>query len=259
FGVPPVKAPDGTPVHAVLGFARALLEVYRELGGDPLRPEPAEEGPAPVVVFDAPVATFRHRLYPDYKGGRDEIPPDLPAQIRHIKRLVDALGWVRLEVAEVEADDAIGTLAKQAEARGIPALIVSSDRDLYQLLSPLVRVRAKDGKRFGPEELKAQYGVTVEQWVDYRALTGDASDNIPGAKGVGEKTASALLQRFGSLEGVLAAAEGPDPDRPLKLVQASREKVLLSRELARLRLDVEVPVTLEEAATVLRDDPGLVR
>lgn len=257
FGVPPVKASDGSPVHAVLGFARALLEVYKELGGDPTQAQSPGQGPALVVVFDAPVATFRHQLYSDYKGGRDEIPADLPAQIRWIKRLVDALGWVRLEVAEVEADDAIGTIAKQAEARGIPSLILSSDRDLYQLLSPLVKVRGKEGKRFGPQELLDQYGVSVEQWVDYRSLTGDPSDNIPGAKGVGEKTATSLLQRFGTLERVLAAAQEANPERPLKLVQASRENVRLSRELARLKLDVEIPFSLEEAATILRDNSAL--
>mgnify|MGYP001770866133 CR=1 FL=1 len=259
FGVPPVKTPGGLPVHAVLGFARALLEVYKELGGDPTQPESGAEGPAMVVVFDAPVATFRHGLFADYKGGRDEIPADLPAQIRLIKRLVDTMGWVRLEVAEVEADDAIGTLAKRAEAAGIPSLIVSSDRDLYQLLSPLVKVRGKDGKLFGPEELQAQYGVSVAQWVDYRSLTGDPSDNIPGAKGVGEKTASSLLQKYGDLDGILAAAQALGPDRPLKLVAASRENVLLSRELVRLKLDVEIPFTLEEAATVVRDNRSLGR
>lgn len=257
FGVPPVKAPDGSPVHAVLGFMRALLEVFKELGGDPTGAQSASEGPAMFVVFDAPVATFRHQLYADYKGGRDQIPQDLPAQIRLIKRMVDAMGWVRLEVAEVEADDAIGTLAKQAEAAGLPSLIISSDRDLYQLLSPLVKVRGKDGKPFGPEELLAQYGVNVEQWVDYRSLTGDTSDNIPGAKGVGEKTATGLLQRYSNLDNVLVAAQAPDPERPLKLVQASRENVLLSRELARLKLDVEIPFTLEQAATILRDNQSL--
>ncbi|MDX2004698.1 MAG: exodeoxyribonuclease III [Meiothermus sp.] len=259
YGVPPVKAPDGTPVHAVLGFARALLEVYREAGGDPTRETLAPEGPAMLVVFDAPVATFRHQLYPDYKGGRDEIPADLPAQIRLIKRLVDAMGWVRLEVAEVEADDAIGTLAKHAEAAGIPSLIVSSDRDLFQLLSPLTKVRSKEGRPIGPEELRAQYGVTVEQWVDYRALTGDTSDNIPGAKGVGEKTAAGLLQKYGSLEGILAALQGPDLERPLRLVQASEASVRLSHELAKLKLDVETGVGLEEAATVVRSNEALGR
>jgi DNA polymerase-1 len=253
FGVPPVKAADGTPVHAVLGFMRALLEVFKEQGGDPTLPEPAKEGPAMLVVFDAPIATFRHQLYADYKGGREEIPADLPAQIKSIKRMVDAMGWVRLEVAEVEADDAIGTLAKQAEAQGLAAIIVSSDRDLYQLLSEKVKVRGKDGKPVGPDELLAAYGVRVEQWVDYRSLTGDASDNIPGAKGVGEKTATALLQRFGNLDGILQAATDPNPDRPLKLVQASRENVLLSRRLAQLKLDVEIPFTFAEAATVVRD------
>jgi DNA polymerase-1 len=257
FGVPPVKASNGTPVHAVLGFMRALIEVYKEHGGDPTLPQSGAEGPAMFVVFDAPVATFRHQLYQDYKGGREDIPQDLPAQIRYIKRMVDAMGWVRLEVAQVEADDAIGTLAKQAEKEQVPALIVSSDRDLYQLLSQSVKVRGKEGKPFGPEELLAQYGVSVEQWVDYRSLTGDSSDNIPGAKGVGEKTATALLQRYGKLDHILAASQEPNPDRPLKLVQASRETVLLSQRLAKLKLDVEIPFTLEQAATVLRDTPTL--
>lgn len=259
FGVPPVKATDGSPVHAVMGFLRLLVELYKGQGGDPTAAQSGAEGPAMVVVFDAPVATFRHALYPGYKGGRDEIPADLPGQIRRIKQAVDAMGWTRLEPAGVEADDAIGTLAKRAEAAGIPSLIVSSDRDLYQLLSDLVRVRGKDGKPFGPEELLAQYGVSVKQWVDYRSLTGDTSDNIPGAKGVGEKTASGLLQKYGDLDGILAAAQAPNPDRPLKLVGASRENVILSRELAQIKLDVEIPVSLEEAATIVRDNSALSR
>ncbi|UBV43651.1 DNA polymerase I [Deinococcus taeanensis] len=253
FALPPLTNSRGEATNAILGFLRLTLRLVRQKSNQV------------IVVFDPPVKTFRHEQFDGYKSGRAETPADLPGQINRIRQIVDALGLPRLEEPGYEADDVIASLTRKAEGTGMQVRIVTSDRDAYQLLDDHVRVITNDFRLIGPAEVFEKYGVTVTQWVDYRALTGDASDNIPGAKGIGPKTASKLLQEYGTLEGIYAAAKAgtlkPDGTRQ-KLLDAE-EAVQFSHQLScmvtNLPLDVQLgagrlpgdPQRLEELLTEL--------
>lgn len=231
FALPRLTAPDGRPTNVVFGFARVLLKILRE------------EDPAGVAaVFDSREPTARHALFPAYKANRLRQPEELEAQVPLVRELIDALGVARLEIPGVEADDVIGTLARRAEEEGQEVVIVSSDKDLYQLVSPRVRIRDGLRDRFvGEGEVREAFGVGPERVVDLLALAGDPSDNVPGVPGIGEKTAAELIQRFGSLEGVLASVES--------LTGAKRTRIERNADLARLcrelvRIDRSVPIEL---------------
>ncbi|EYB69734.1 DNA polymerase I [Deinococcus phoenicis] len=234
FALPPLHNSKGEATHAILGFLRHTLRLARQAANQV------------IVVFDPPVKTFRHEQYGGYKSGRAQTPDDLPAQINRVREIVDALGWPRLEEPGFEADDVIATLTKMAEGKGFQVRIVTSDRDAYQLLDDHVRVLSSDFSLIGPEEVLAKYGVTVRQWVDYRALTGDASDNIPGAKGIGPKTAAKLLQEYGTLDAVLDAARAGtlEPKGTREKLLASEADVLFSRELSCMVTDLPLKVEL---------------
>jgi len=229
FGVPRLTAPDGTPTNVVLGVARILLKILRE-----------ERPDAVVAVFDSREPTPRHALYPDYKANRLKTPEDLAAQIPVVDEMIAALGVRRLSVAGAEADDIIGTLSRRAEERGMDVVIVSSDKDMYQLVSPRVKVR--DGLKehtVGEAQVEEVFGVPPGKVVDLLALAGDPSDNVPGVPGIGEKTASEMIREFGSLDAVLA--------HPERLKGARREKIEKGADAARLALrlvtiDREIPI-----------------
>ncbi|HEX9191853.1 MAG TPA: DNA polymerase, partial [Candidatus Deferrimicrobiaceae bacterium] len=234
FGVPRLTAPDGTPTNAVLGVARILLKILRE-----------ERPDAVAAVFDSREPTPRHALFPEYKANRLKVPEDLAAQIPVVEELIDALGVPRIEVPGVEADDLIGTLSRRAEEQGMDVVIVSSDKDLYQLVSKRVKVR--DGLKentVGEEQVEQVFGVPPGKVPDLLALAGDPSDNVPGVPGIGEKTASGMIREFGSLDELLA--------HPERLSGSRREKIERNAEAARLCLrlvtiDREVPVREEPA------------
>ncbi len=229
----------GQPTNAIFGFIRSLLRILKEEG----------QHDATVVTFDAPAKTFRHEQYGDYKAGRAPIPEDLPWQIDTIKKLVDLLGLYQIEVVGLEADDLIGTIAKRCEHSGYGVEIVTSDRDAYQLVSERVCVRGLDKtERYGPEEVLAKYGVRVDQWTDYRALTGDASDNIPGAKGIGPKTAAKLLQSYDSLDYILEHLDEVKPESAAKKIRDSLEDVKFSRELSRIVTNADLDIEPENWA-----------
>jgi DNA polymerase-1 len=219
----------GEPVQAVYGFAKSLLKALKE------------DGDSVIVVFDAKAPSFRHEAYEGYKAGRAPTPEDFPRQLALIKELVDLLGLVRLEVPGYEADDVLASLAKKAEKEGYEVRILTADKDLYQLLSDRIHVLHPEGHLITPAWLWEKYGLRPDQWADYRALTGDESDNLPGVKGIGEKTARKLLEEWGSLERLL---KNLDQLRP-----AIREKILahmddlkLSWDLAKVRTDLPLEV-----------------
>lgn len=229
----------GETTNAVYGFLRSLLRILGEEG----------EFDATVVTFDAPTKTFRHEQYDGYKAGRREIPDDLPRQIKQIKQLVELLGLYQIEVPGLEADDLIGTIATRCAERGYAVEIVTSDRDAYQLVGEHVTVRGlAKSERFGPQEVLDKFGVSVAQWVDFRALTGDASDNIPGAKGIGPKTAAKLLQDYGSLEAILENLDAVKPESAAKKVAASVDSVRFSLELSRIVTDADLEIDPERWA-----------
>ncbi|MDT7922845.1 MAG: DNA polymerase I [Thermus sp.] len=219
----------GEPVQAVYGFAKSLLKALKE------------DGDSVIVVFDAKAPSFRHEAYEGYKAGRAPTPEDFPRQLALIKELVDLLGLVRLEVPGYEADDVLASLAKKAEKEGYEVRILTADKDLYQLLSDRIHVLHPEGYLITPAWLWEKYGLRPDQWADYRALTGDESDNLPGVKGIGEKTARKLLEEWGSLERLLKNLD--------RLRPAIREKILahmddlkLSWDLAKVRTDLPLEV-----------------
>ena len=224
----------GETTHAIHIFMKTLLRFLRV---------PSNQV---IVLFDPPVKTFRHEQFGDYKAGRADIPSDLPGQINRIRELVDAMGIPRLEVPGYEADDVVGTLSVMAARQGHPVRILTSDRDSYQLLHGDVRVISSDFALIGPAEVQEKYGVSVEQWVDYRALTGDSSDNIPGAKGIGPKTAAKLLQDYGTLDAILEHAQDGtlEPKSAREKIVASLDDVKFSRSLSCIVTDLPLEVEL---------------
>jgi DNA polymerase-1 len=219
----------GEPVQAVYGFAKSLLKALKE------------DGDAVIVVFDAKAPSFRHEAYGGYKARRAPTPEDFPRQLALIKELVDLLGLARLEVPGYEADDVLASLAKKAEKEGYEVRILTADRDLYQLLSDRIHVLHPEGYLITPAWLWEKHGLRPDQWADYRALTGDESDNLPGVKRIGEKTARKLLEEWGSLERLLKNLD--------RLKPAIREKILahmddlkLSWDLAKVRTDLPLEV-----------------
>jgi DNA polymerase-1 len=160
------------------------------------------------VVFDAGRKTFRNEIYPDYKANRSETPPDLVPQFEQCERLVDALGLARFKVDNYEADDVIATLTTMARAADHEVTILSGDKDLAQLVDEGTRVvDPSKSRRFTMRTVPVKFGVQPSQMVDYLAMAGDSSDNVPGIPGVGPKTASALLQEFGSMDAIYTSLD----------------------------------------------------
>ena len=185
---------QGLPTNAVFGFASMLRKLIRQY-----RPDYA------AVVFDGSQPTFRHEAFQAYKAHRTEMPDDLATQLPYIRRLCEALNVPILEMERYEADDIIGTFAKRAERDNVEAVIVSNDKDMFQLVTDRVQVlhQAKEDVLFDPAKVKDFFGVPPEHVVDVLGLMGDAVDNIPGAPGIGEKGARDLISHFGSLESLL--------------------------------------------------------
>jgi DNA polymerase-1 len=233
FAIRELTNSRGRATNAVFGFVRSLLRILTEEG----------DNDATVVTFDAPAKTFRHEAYKDYKAGRAPTPDDLPGQIETIKEIVSYLGLHQVEMPGLEADDLIGTIAKQCENLGFLIEIVTSDRDAYQLLSDRVCVRGLDkSERFGPSEVFQKYGVTVGQWTDYRALTGDSSDNIPGARGIGPKSAQKLLERYENLDSILNNLDSVEPPSQAEKIRASIAEVRQSRVLSRIVTNAPIEI-----------------
>ena len=245
--LPILTSPDGTPINAVHGFVRML----QALRGD-FSPERI------VAVFDAPGPTFRDEMFDEYKANRSPTPEELRPQFPIVRAATRALGIPLLEIKGVEADDVIATLAIQARAAGMRAFILSSDKDLMQLVDeagPDGRcIRLYDGMKrrlVGPEQVREKYhGVGPERLGDLLALMGDSVDNVPGVPGIGPKTAAALLLEFGELEDVLVAAPSLKQKKRRERLIEHAESARLSRRLVELKCDVEVDCTLDD----LRDN-----
>ncbi len=240
----PLVNSRGENTSAAYGFTTALLRLLDRQEMDHV-----------VVVFDMMGGgpTFRTEMYDEYKAHRDPPPEDLVANLPWIKEIVGALRIPVLEEPEVEADDVIGTLARRAEADGAEVVIVSPDKDFQQLLSPGISIfkPAYRGGRLEPvtaSSFRKAYGIEPAQYIDLLALTGDASDNVPGVPGIGPKTATKLLQAHGSVETVLAAAPDMQAQRPRKALLAGGADALLSKRLVTIRTDLEVDLDWERAS-----------
>ncbi|HTO51794.1 MAG TPA: DNA polymerase I [Myxococcota bacterium] len=240
FALPALANSTGIPTHATLGFTTMLQKLLRESAPDFV-----------AVVWDTPGPKRRKELYAEYKATRDSSPDDLRAQIPWIRRIVSAYNLATVESGGEEADDVIATLARAAEREGVEVEIVSTDKDLLQLVSDGVKVvDTMRDRRLGPAEVEARFGVTPAQMLDLRALVGDSSDNIPGVKGIGEKGAAELLRTHGSLDRLLLAIDAIPGKRPREALRAGADSARLSRELSRLREDL--PVAFDREAMALR-------
>jgi DNA polymerase-1 len=231
------------PVNAVYGFTNMVLKLLREQ-------RPAYVG----VVFDAPGPTFRDELFASYKANRPAMPADLVPQLPLVREIADALALRVLSVPGVEADDVIGTVAHAMASHDVDVVVVTADKDLMQLVTAHVSLwDTMRDRRCDVDGVRARFGVRPDQVVDLLGLMGDASDNIPGVSGIGEKTATALIQRFGSIENLLTHLDdleaSPDVRGAKKLAATLRieaDTARLSRTLAVVRRDVPVPCALSD-------------
>lgn len=236
YGLPPLTAPDGTPVNAVYGFTNMFLRLTKALRCD-----------YSLVLFDAKRQNFRNEIFPDYKGTRKDIPEDLIPQFPIIREATTALNLNQLEMEGYEADDLIATYARKALEKGFEVVVVSADKDLMQLIRPGVTFYdpMKD-KFFTPEDVKEKFGVYPDKVVDVQALAGDSIDNIPGVPGIGLKTAAQLIEEFGSLEQVLARADEIKQNKRRETLLANIDNARTSLALVTLKNDVPVEKDIED-------------
>ena len=242
FALPPLTMSDGTLVNAVFGFLQIVLR-----GMQDVKPDYA------ILTFDRGRPQFRFDAYPEYKAGRPGMPDDLRSQFPIVREIAEMMGMHVLELEGYEADDLIGTLAGKATAADVDTMIVSGDLDGLQLVDDHVhllttRMGVAATVIYDPSRVMDRYGLRPDQMLDYKALKGDTSDNIPGVPGVGEKTASSLLQQFGTLDALyerLDEVKGKLRDR----LAEHRESAFLSRQIGRILTDLPVELDLEHART----------
>jgi DNA polymerase I len=246
--LPPLTSPEGTPVGAVLGFVNMILKLTDDHKGDYV-----------AVIFDAARKTFRNRIYADYKAHRPPPPDDLIPQFAIVREATEAFCLPAIELADYEADDIIATYTKQARAQGMNVVIVSSDKDLMQLIGDGVAMfDAMKQKVIGPAEVTEKFGVPPDKVRDVLALIGDSSDNVPGVPGVGPKTAAELILRFGGIESVLTRCSEITQNKRRETLTANCEQARISYELIGLKDDVAVPVPLEELKACERQPEKLI-
>jgi DNA polymerase I len=226
----------GEPTAGIYGFARELMRIIEQEKPDYI-----------AVAFDTG-KTFRDQIFPEYKGTRAKMPDDLSPQIPRIRQLVDAFNIPRLEMEGFEADDVLGSIAHIANEQGLGVKIITGDRDLLQLVNDrtIVYLAGDDQNYITDENVIHKLGVRPDQVVDYKALVGDKSDNIPGVMGIGEKTAISLLQKFGTLDNIYAHIDEVENRWRTKLEQ-NKDKAYMSYDLARIRTDIKVKLDLEHA------------
>ena len=241
--LPPMTRGDGTPVNAVYGFTSMLMKLIDDHQPDRV-----------AVVFDTSRKTFRSDIYPDYKANRSEPPEELIPQFALVREATTALSLPQIEAAGFEADDLIATYAALAEAEGLATVIVSSDKDLMQLVrGDVTMLDPMKQRRIGFDEVIEKFGVTPDKVVDVQSLAGDSTDNVPGVPGIGIKIAAELINIYGNLDELLAQAEGiKQPKRRENLINFA-DQARISRDLVRLREDAPVPIPLDELHTPTRD------
>ena len=243
YGLPDLTNGEGIHTNAVIGFLNIMFKILEE-----------EKPEYLTVAFDVHAPTFRHEMYEAYKGTRKPMPEELRQQVPLMKEMLTAMGIRIVEQPGLEADDILGTIAFKAEAEGKDAVIVSGDRDLLQLATDHIKIRIPKTKKTGTEiedyyakDVIEKYKVTPTQFIDMKALMGDASDNIPGVPGIGEKTASAIIEKYGSIEAAHADAENVKPPRASQNIVEYYEQAQMSKVLATIETNGKIEYQLEEA------------
>lgn len=243
YGVPDLTNAQGVHTNAVYGFLNIMFKILDE-----------EKPQYLIVAFDVSAPTFRHEMFDAYKGTRKPMPPELKQQVPIIKEVLTAMNIQIVEKEGYEADDLLGTIAKRSEAEGLLVSIVSGDRDILQIATDNIRIRIPKTKKgvteienYNTAEVIELYGVTPLEFIDVKALMGDSSDNIPGAPGIGEKTASAIIQKYKSIENAYAHLDEITPNKAKNSLGANYEQVQLSKKLATIDINVPIEYKLENA------------
>ncbi len=243
FGVKDLTNSEGLHTNAVFGFLNILFKILEE-----------EQPEYLTVAFDVHAPTFRHKMYAEYKGTRKPMAEELRQQVPLMKEMLTAMGIRIVELEGYEADDLLGTLSKRAQEEGFLVSVVSGDRDLLQLATDRVKIRIPKTKKTGTEiedyyakDVQERYQVTPTQFIDVKALMGDASDNIPGVPGIGEKTAVNLIAAYGSIENAYAHAEEIKPNRAKENLKEHYDMAQLSKTLAAIDVNVPIEFTFEHA------------
>jgi DNA polymerase I len=240
FALPLLNNEKGIHTNAVYGFTMMLMKILED------------EKPTHILVaFDAGKTTFRHKTFSEYKGGRQKTPPELSEQFPFIRELLTAYGIPQYELENYEADDIIGTLSLLAEKDGFETKVISGDKDLTQLSSDkttvnITRKGITDIEEYTPAHIQEKYGLSAEQIIDMKGLMGDASDNIPGVPGVGEKTAIKLLKEYGTLENLLQSIEKVSGKKLQEKLAEFKDQAVMSKELATITREAPVEVKLNE-------------
>ena len=247
YGVPDLTNSQGEHTGAIFGFLNMMLKFIDDEKPDNF-----------AVAFDVSAPTFRHKMYDAYKGTRKPMLPELKEQIPRIQEMLKAMGVPVITLEGWEADDILGTLSRIGEEKGFDVTIVSGDRDLLQLATDKVKISIPKTKKGGTEieqyyaaDVKETYGVTPKQFIDVKALQGDASDNIPGVEGVGPKTAEKWIAQYGSIEECHAHVDEMKKGKVLDNFIAQWDIAVLSKELA--TINVHAPIELEEGSTKLEN------
>lgn len=243
FGIPDLTNSEGVHTNAVYGFLNILFKILDEEKPDYL-----------TVAFDVHAPTFRHKMFAEYKGTRKPMAQELREQVPLMKEMLTAMGVTIVEKEGYEADDLLGTIAKKSEAQGLEVSVVSGDRDLLQLASDHIKIRIPKTKRTGTEiedylakDVKEKYQVTPTEFIDVKALMGDSSDNIPGVPGIGEKTATALIVSYGSIENAYEHVEEIKPNRAKENLKNHYDMAQMSKELATIDIDAPIAYSLEDS------------
>jgi DNA polymerase-1 len=248
----PLINSKGENTSAVFGYTRTLLDLLGQEKPDYI-----------AVAFDTPEPTFRHDRFSDYKATRQRMPDDMSVQLPRLKEVTEALGVALIEIPGYEADDIMGTLARQAERQGLETYLVTADKDLMQLVSQRIKIyslRRVDNQQeiLDPAGVQHKFGVPPERVIDVLALMGDSSDNIPGVRGIGEKTAVKLIQDYGDLDTLLANMAEIKPKGVAEKIRANIDMARLSQELATIHTDVPLPYSPTQLAPRPRDAARLI-
>ncbi len=238
----------GFPTNAIYGFTNMILKIIREKKPD-----------AVAIAFDSPVPTERHRIYEEYKAQRPETPNDLIVQIPHIKEIIKAFNMPAFEMPGYEADDIICTIAKKAASQGVSVFILSGDKDMMQVVGNGIKIYDPMKDVIIDENyVMERFGLPPERITEAMALTGDAIDNIPGVKGIGEKTAKELLSKTGSLDELINHPERIESERIRKMITDNIENIKLSKVLATIDTNIPIDMSIQDMTIKEPDWPKLL-